>query len=329
MNNEALYNSDPASFRVVEMLENIPDNFLSVDQHWQITYVNKAFEKLYRVNRWDITGKSIWDLFPGSLQQGFDYYKNFTHCLEKQEAIEFESYAPFAKIWLYLKVYPITDGLAIYSRDITSQKQLRDKVHADATNLAVLIDHSDDLIWSVDRNVKMLFGNRAFRHCFHSFAGFYPTEGQYLLDTRVPLNMRHLWQKSYTKALKGEALLLNESWAQEANTMHMEINFHPVYNPDGDVMGVNCYVKDVTRHKVNDDLIRAQNESLRKIAWMQSHKMRRPVANLLGIVELMKMDFPERMKGDSLMEALYESVTQVDALTREIVLATKDLGLPD
>lgn len=329
MNNEALYNSDPASFRVVEMLENIPDHFLSVDQDWNITYINKAFEKLYRLNRWDVTGKSIWDLLPGNVQEGFNYYKNFAHSLEKQEAVEFETYSSFAKVWLYFKVYPISSGLAIYSRDITSEKQLRDKVSSDAENLAVLIDHSEDLIWSVDRELKMLFGNKAFRHCFQSFAGFYPTEGQYLLDTRVPSSMRHLWQRSYHKALKGESFLLNESWSQESNTRHMEINFHPVYSTDGDVMGVNCYVKDVTRDKHNDTLIRAQNESLRKIAWMQSHKMRRPVANLLGIVELMKMDFPERMKGNTLMEALYESVTQVDALTREIVLATKDLGLPD
>lgn len=327
MNNEALYNSDPASFRVVEMLENIPDNFVSIDTEWRVTYVNKAFEKLYGVNRWDLTGKNIWELFPDSLQQGFNYFKNFTRCRETQEPVEFEEYSPAAQKWLYLKVYPISEGLAVYSRDITGEKELRDRAYADALNLAALIDHSEDLIWSVNRDLKMLFGNKAFRNCFQHFAGFYPEEGEYLLDTRVPHAMRAQWQLSYARALEGEVFKVTEDWTQDQVTMHMEINFNPIYSNDGSVIGVNCFVKDVTLNKQNALRINQQNAQLRQIAWMQSHKMRRPVANLLGIVELMKVDFPERMTGDSLMEALYDSVVQIDEITREIVLATKELDL--
>jgi PAS domain S-box-containing protein len=327
MNNEALYNSDPTSFRVVEMLENIPDNFLSVDSDWKITYINKAFEQLYRVSRWDLVGKNIWELFPDSLQQGFTYYKHFTYSLEAQLPVEFEEYSPAAKIWLYLKTYPVTGGLAIYSRDITAEKELRDRARSDAMNLAVLIDHSEDLIWSVDTEFKMLFGNRAFRHCFYSFAGFYPAEGQHMLDKRISAGMRQKWQENYSRALQGEAFMLTENWVQESGTRYMENNFNPLYAADGTIIGVNCFVKDVTLNKQNYNRIRTQNENLKKIAWMQSHKMRRPVANLLGIVELMKVDFPERMTGDSLMNALYNSVVQIDEITREIVLATKELEL--
>ena len=327
MNNEALYNSDPASFRVVEMLENIPDNFLSVDSNWRVTYINKSFERLYGVNRWDITGKNVWQLFPDSVQQGFTYYKNFTKCLETQLPVEFEEYSPYAKIWLYLKIYPITNGLAIYSRDITAEKELRERAEADSRNLVALIDHSDDLIWSVDADLKMLFGNRAFRKCVHNFAGFIPVKGDYLLDRRIPALMRRRWQQSYNRALGGEVFMVTEDWVQNMLTMHMEINFNPIYSNDGSVIGVNCFVKDVTLNKKNAHRINQQNEKLRSIAWMQSHKMRRPVANLLGIVELMKVDFPERMTGNSLITALYESVVQIDEITREIVLATKELDL--
>lgn len=327
MNDEALYDSNPVSFRVVEMLENIPDNFLSVDHEWKITYVNKAFESLYRMNRWDISGKTFWELFTDSVQEGFTFYTCLNRSLHEQIPVEFEVYSPLVKRWLYVKSYPISSGLAIYSRDITIEKQLRDKVHANAVNLSSLIDHSDDLIWSTNRELKMIFGNRAFRTCFESFAGFYPDEGQYLLDYRVPKSMREMWKGSYFRALKGEAFHIQESWSRESDTRHMDLNFNPVYGADGDVIGVNCFVKDITRNKMNDDLIRAQNASLRKIAWMQSHKMRRPVANLLGIIELMKVDFPERMNGNSLMDALYDSIAQVDEITREIVLATKDLDL--
>jgi PAS domain S-box-containing protein len=327
MNNEALYNSDPTSFRVVEMLENIPDNFLSVDSDWKITYVNKAFEQLYRVSRWDLVGKSLWELFPDSLQQGFTYYRHFTHSLQEQVPVEFEEYSPAAQIWLYLKTYPITGGLAIYSRDITAEKELRDRARSDAMNLAILINHSEDLIWSVDTELRMLFGNKAFRNCFQLFSGFYPAEGQHLLDGRISAGMRYKWQENYARALQGEAFMLTEHWVQDNDTRYMEINFNPIYTADGDITGVNCFVKDVTRNQQNASRIRAQNDGLKKIAWMQSHKMRRPVANLLGIVELMKMDFPERMTGDSLMDALYNSVVQIDEITREIVLATKELEL--
>jgi light-regulated signal transduction histidine kinase (bacteriophytochrome) len=87
-------------------------------------------------------------------------------------------------------------------------------------------------------------------------------------------------------------------------------------------------LQDVTELKRNQDTIIAQNESLKSIAWLQSHALRRPLANILGFCNLFESD-KEMSVSDvkQLFGALGESVREMDRVIHDIVEKTEEKKL--
>ena len=46
------------------LLERLPDAFVSVDPHWQFTYINRQAEALLGKGREELLGRNVWDIFP-------------------------------------------------------------------------------------------------------------------------------------------------------------------------------------------------------------------------------------------------------------------------
>ncbi|MDB5131723.1 MAG: domain S-box protein [Mucilaginibacter sp.] len=69
-----------------------------------------------------------------------------------------------------------------------------------------------------------------------------------------------------------------------------ETSFSPVRNNSGEIIGVALNSTDITTRKQQEERIKAQNEALTRIAIIQSHELRRPVASLIGIMDIMKME---------------------------------------
>lgn len=79
-------------------------------------------------------------------------------------------------------------------------------------------------------------------------------------------------------------------------------------------------LQDVTELKARQDVIIRQNKALRDIAWHQSHVVRRPVANILGIVDLLQHQPGDILQQQpELLEMLQKTTTELDDIVREIV----------
>jgi len=65
-----------------------------------------------------------------------------------------------------------------------------------------------------------------------------------------------------------------------------------------------------------------QNEMLTQIAFLQSHKVRAPVATALGLINIIKMTEPTDITFSNLIEKLEQTILEMDTITREIVSKT-------
>jgi signal transduction histidine kinase len=66
----------------------------------------------------------------------------------------------------------------------------------------------------------------------------------------------------------------------------------------------------------------SQNEMLRDIAWHQSHTIRRPVATILGLLNLILMEGdnkPTQEEGYEYLVLLSQTAIELDAVIRNIV----------
>jgi len=102
------------------------------------------------------------------------------------------------------------------------------------------------------------------------------------------------------------------------------IELQPVLNDDGIIEAVTMNITDITKRKEIEGAIRQQNRQLKRIAWIQSHQIRKPVANILGLIPL----FDDEKLNDEqreLLKLLKISTTELDNYIKEIVIQTKPI----
>ena len=111
--------------RLSAVLESTSDSVLVLDRDWNVVYFNQhAVATINLADRLRI-GISIWELFPAALTSGEgDQYRRAVATGEPQE---FEIFVEDRKVWLGIHAYPTSEGLSIFFRDISEQRQIREE----------------------------------------------------------------------------------------------------------------------------------------------------------------------------------------------------------
>ena len=72
------------------LLERLPDAFVSVDPHWQFTYINRQVEALVGKGREELLGRNVWDIFP--IPADSLLYRNAHKAMDMQTTLEFTQF---------------------------------------------------------------------------------------------------------------------------------------------------------------------------------------------------------------------------------------------
>jgi PAS domain S-box-containing protein len=95
------------------------------------------------------------------------------------------------------------------------------------------------------------------------------------------------------------------------------VSFEPCRNCSGELIGISYNARDISVQKSHQQQILEQNESLKSIAYAQSHELRKPVASILGLMQLIEgEDFTATREELVLMKKAVESL---DTEIRKIV----------
>jgi PAS domain S-box-containing protein len=129
------------------ILNSITDAFFSLNVDWEFSYVNRQTEETLGREAKDLLGKSLWDVYPGTV--GSDFEKMYRKASQEGVAVTFSSYYPDHDRWYDVNVYPALGGLSVYFRDVTSRR--RDEVRRAAlftlTDIFRDLTTSDEIIY--------------------------------------------------------------------------------------------------------------------------------------------------------------------------------------
>ncbi|PIB39366.1 PAS domain S-box protein [Maribacter sp. 4G9] len=103
-----------------ELTERISDAFISLDNHWNLTYINAKAQELIQKKKEELIGKNIWNVFQNTISSSTR--GKIESALKKQEYVHLEQFYPRNNIWIESHVYPSPEGLTVYFRDITERK---------------------------------------------------------------------------------------------------------------------------------------------------------------------------------------------------------------
>ncbi|HTG00605.1 MAG TPA: PAS domain S-box protein [Nitrospirota bacterium] len=111
--------------RLFETLETIREGFYVVDREWRFLYVNAEALGLWKKDRAELIGKTLWEIVPAV--QGTIFEKQYRKAMQERTPVRFEAVSPLLGIWLEARAYPTGDGLAVYFQDISDRKKSEER----------------------------------------------------------------------------------------------------------------------------------------------------------------------------------------------------------
>ena len=210
--------------------------------------------------------------------------------------------------------------------DITKEKQLTETIRNTELNLLATINNTKDMIWSINTKLQIVFCNKSYQDSVFELAGVIPRPGDYVLGEWGSESFFNTRKKDYERALAGESFTTFIEEYYDGSLFHKEISTNPIYDDEVNIVGVICIARDISEQKNQFVQIQRQNEKLREIAWIQSHKVRGPVASILGLASLFNYDVKDHDNNIEILEKLKIATDNLDLIIKEVVDKTKNIS---
>jgi PAS domain S-box-containing protein len=147
------------------------------------------------------------------------------------------------------------------ARDITERKKAEQQKEFDHNNLSALINNTKDLMWSVDRDLKLITFNDSFNEAITLMSGKALIKGRDILSTQFTEDQRERYEVLYNRALAGETFTIIDHFVASIE-IWTEISFYPIRH-EGQVIGTACFSRDITeRLKAEKELRRMEQDKL-------------------------------------------------------------------
>jgi PAS domain S-box-containing protein len=134
--------------QLMAILESITDGFFAVDNEWIVTYFNREAERILALERDEVIGRNLWDVFPDAKR--YKFHDELRHAMEQKVSVRFEEYLPTVKLWLESAVYPNEGGVSVYFKDVTERVTAAMELERAKERYISLFDFSPFPIWVYD-----------------------------------------------------------------------------------------------------------------------------------------------------------------------------------
>ncbi|MFC5499061.1 PAS domain S-box protein [Caenimonas terrae] len=275
-------------------LESLTDAFFTVDREWRFTYVNRKAEALFRHARAELLGRVMWEVFPssvGSVIQG-----NYELALAAMQPVVFETFSSALQLWLEVAAYPDAEGLAVYFRDVSGHREVREALVESEERYRLLFESSADAIFEVVPDGTILHANPAACLLFGMTEQDLLLAGSARLVAADDQRVRALLaaRDQHGKA-KGELTVLRG----DGSRLEVEATVGTYTTMEGKTL-LNVVLRDITqrlRHQqeimqLNAELnervkartaqLESANSELMSFAHALAHDLRAPIATILG-----------------------------------------------
>ncbi|SDF86981.1 PAS domain S-box protein [Halorientalis regularis] len=148
--------ADAVTDRFRRTIERTTDAIYAVDSEWRIEYMNERMATRVDCDPDAVVGGVLWKEFPTIL--GTELEANYRAAMESGEPVSFEQYLgdPF-DYWVEVRAFPDDDGLTVFSREITGQRERRLELQRQER----ILQNVHDVVFAVDADLDVRFANSA------------------------------------------------------------------------------------------------------------------------------------------------------------------------
>ena len=172
-----------------------------------------------------------------------------------------------------------------------SEEALRRK----EADLLSLLENSEDRVWAVDSQYRLIIGNAAFRQGIIAGFGRALEPGESVLPDGLSAGVAATWQGHYDRALQGESFAIEAATQFSPSPRYMEYRFTAIRVGD-QIVGVTVAGRDITERKLAEEEIRRLNQGLEQ-------RVRERTIQLTATNEQLEAEVAERRRIEAALRA--------------------------
>ncbi|MDB5157136.1 MAG: domain S-box-containing protein [Mucilaginibacter sp.] len=284
--------------KLEDMLNSMSDAFFSLDRAWNIRSANAMYEKISGFKKEDIIGQNLLELWPQPMDSVF--YENFKKVLEEQAEVRFDVYSPVLRKWLRMVGYPTKDGAAVYFTDITESKQKDIQLQQALERYELAARATQNMLYEFDMAHNKISYSQSYGHFANIDMAKEEDPSAAWLSLVHPDDLLKLTDAMGQTLKKGNNKYECEYRVDCGNKNYRYVydQANIIYNDERKPLRMIGAIKDINDLKENEASLLQQNNILREIAWAGSHEVRRPLASILGLIDLVRASDSEEEKQD-------------------------------
>ncbi|KOY86878.1 hypothetical protein AD998_12640 [bacterium 336/3] len=295
-------------------------------------YTNDIFQKNFVLGRNVIGFPSVKTIHPTDAKKCMEAVQYCFQNPDKTIDLELQKPQPdglsfYLTHWEFSALKNVDDvviGIMCVGYDITRIRQSQQELKSSESKLRAILDSTNDSNLLINPDYKVLSFNKVAKESIKLFFNKDIQEGDDCWEYVVKGMEKH-FKHYFDLALQGEITIKEtEIPISENQSVWFLISFYPVYNQENELIGVSYNATNINMIKENTILLQKQNQLLMEIARIQSHEVRGPVANILGLISIFNKEnlSSENLK---LLEYLKKSTRDLDIIIHKIVDKTKNV----
>jgi len=240
------------------------------------------------------------------------------------ETIEFEE-AEEGQTWLF-SLFPVYDdhqeiiGISHIVRDISKLRKLASEKQYYEQQLKIIAENfPNGSVSLIDRDLVIIYTNGSGYKNF----GINPEDliGAPIEDA-IGSKQLEILTNNFNTVLEGKSVKYQVGFEGQ----HFLCVLQPIFDDKDKVSSAVMIVNEVTELINYQNEILSQNKKLRKISWIQSHKVRGPLATLLGLINVISSESQDPIT-QKYLGYLKDTATALDNQIQEIITVSyKDIA---
>ncbi len=313
--------------------KNITNSVMITNAAEEITWVNEVFTRVNGVSLEDIKGKTINFLLKGA-HIDVANKKRIREALDKKMPFQEEFSIKRNEsnpIWLNIDYLPLFDenekhvGYMSIGSDETLRKEGQKKQEELITRLRLATDSAAIGIYEIDMVTNAVIWDEKMYELY----GYPPDTNMNLF--KIFFTSLHPDDAEMMKNILGELISQKKDIngaiyriiLPNGKIKHIESHAITRKSESGQVLSLIGTNRDITDDILIQEKIKKQNQLLRDIAFSQSHEVRKPLANILAVIEVLKTS--GAIEDLEIFGLLEDSAIELDNQIRSIVSKTNKI----
>ncbi|MCX2451136.1 PAS domain S-box protein [Pedobacter sp. PLR] len=301
--------------------------------NFRLLEVNERMVENYGYTRQELLTMSVMDLRPVEEQPKLENYLNTIHIEGRATEVWYHK-RKNGEVFHVLISHHKTEykgkmAYTVIAIDIEIYVKAEEKIKELLQVYETVTRVTNDVIWEYSPATDELKWQNGFSEIYGYTAALRENTKEWILSKVHPED-----QAFVAKSMADSLEQLSNFWRCEYRLQCADATYKYVSNQafilldaQGQAEKMVGALRDITVRKDYEHRLLQKNEILKKIAWENSHKLRKPVSNIIGIVNLMKIE--TKAADPALMEMLERSALELDEMISRINESTSSIGEKD